>query len=182
MATNKRASRRSSGKRMRGPAARKKCELKAFSVLEWTFSREVLGVFLLVVGLFFTAAFLTGQGAFLGEVGLAATTRLLGLVGLTLPPLAVLLGFLVLLGRLPRGKALGATLLLLAGAVTLRGGLLGSGLYAAIHQVGGAVEAAFALSAFYAVGLSLLTGVSLGTAARMVGYYGVRSLYPKLRT
>src|SRR5215218_2933784 len=144
MATNKRAARRGSGRRTekkRGSAARKKGTFKGASIIKWAFSRGVGGSFLVIAGSFFTAAFLTGQGAFLGEAGLAAATRLLGLVGFALPPLAVLVGILVLLGRVPRERTLGAALLLLAGAATLaaagpdRGGLLGSGLYAAIHWV-----------------------------------------------
>ncbi|HZC18882.1 MAG TPA: hypothetical protein VE225_04160, partial [Rubrobacteraceae bacterium] len=119
MATNKRARRRSSGKKKPRPAARKKGVFKGASTVKRAFSREVVGIFLVVTGLFFTAAFLTGRGAFLGDAGLAAATRLLGLVGFALPPLAVLVGALVLLGRLPWGRTLGAALLLLAGAATL---------------------------------------------------------------
>ena len=160
--------------------------LKAPSAIKGAFSRKVVGSFLLVAGLFFTMAFLTGQGAFLGKAGLAAATGVAGVVGFALPPLAVLVGFLMLLGRLPRERTLGATLLLLASATILaaysdRGGLLGSGLYAAIHWVGGSVGAALVLGFLYAVGLSLSTGVTLRAAVLKMGD-GARSLYLKLRT
>ncbi len=186
MATKKRPT----GTKKRGPAARKKGGLGR------AFSRELAGAFLLVVGLFFTAAFFTGRGAFLGEAGLAIATHLAGVVGLALAPLALLAGSLLLLGRLPRERSLGAALLLLAGAITLaatlppelrfdptaaaaRGGLLGSGLYAAIHHVGGSVGAAFALGFLYAAGLSLLTGVTLSVTTR-VASDTTRSLYRRL--
>ncbi len=203
MATNKRAAPRVSGrrkgKRKRGLSAGKKAPFKMTSaVVERAFSREVFGAFLVVAGLFFSAAFLTGQGAFLGEAGLSAATGLLGLAGFALPPLAVLAGALILLRRLPRGRTLGATLLLLAGAATLaaflspglrfdaayypdRGGILGSGLYAVIERVGGSIGAFFVLGFLYAVGFSLLRGVTLGAAARGVSD-GARSLYLGLGT
>ena len=186
MATKKRLT----GTKKRGPAARGK------GVLGRAFSREVVGAFLLVAGLFFTAAFLTGRGAFLGEAGLAIATRLTGVVGLALAPLALLAGSLLLLGRLPRKRTLGVALLLLCGAMTLaatlppelrfdataaaaRGGLLGSGLYAAVHHAGGSVGAAFALGFLYAAGLSLLTGVTLGATTRVAGD-AANSLYRRL--
>ncbi len=153
---------------------------------------------LILPGLFFTAAFLTGQGAFLGEAGLTTAKHLVGILGFALPPLAVLAGILVLLGRLPRDRTVGAALLLLACAASLaatlppqlrldatafpdRGGLLGSGLYVAIYEAGGPIGAAFGLGFLYAIGLSLLTGVTLGTTARVVGD-GAHSLYLKLQT
>ncbi len=144
-----------------------------------------------------TAAFLTGRGAFLGEAGLAGATRLLGLAGFALPPLAALAGLLVLLGRLPWGRTLGAVLLLLAAATTLAaaflspeqrfepaayaeaGGLLGSGLYAAVHAAVGSIGAVFALCFLYAVGISLLTGVTLRAAAQWIGD-GAHFLYRSL--
>ena len=190
MATNKRAALRGSGRRTekkkRGSAARKKGTFKAAFIIKWAFSRGVVGSFLVVAGLFFTAAFLTGQGAFLGEAGLAAAKRLLGLVGFALPPLAVLAGALMLLGRLPQKKTLGVALLLLAAAATLTaipdgGGFLGSGLYVTIHWVGGSIGAILVLAFLYAVGFSLLTGVTLGMATREVGD-GAHFLYLKLRS
>jgi DNA segregation ATPase FtsK/SpoIIIE, S-DNA-T family len=136
---------------------------------------------LLVAGLFFSAAFLSGRGAFLGEAGLVGATRLMGVVGLLLAPLTAVGGLLLLLGRLPGRRALGAALLLLAGAMTLAsalprelryssefyagaGGLVGSGLYGAVHWAGGTIGAVLALCLLYALGLSLLTGVGLGSA------------------
>jgi S-DNA-T family DNA segregation ATPase FtsK/SpoIIIE len=191
MATNKRPKRRSTGRstgtKKRRPAARKKGVLEAVSTIKRASPRrEIVGVFLLVVGLFFTAAFLTGQGAFLGEAGLSAATWFAGTVGLALPPLAALAGALVLLGRLPRGRTLGVALLLLAGATTLaatypdRGGLLGDALYAAISRAGGSIGAALVLGFLYAAGLSLFTGVTPGAASRGMGN-GARSLYLRLQ-
>jgi S-DNA-T family DNA segregation ATPase FtsK/SpoIIIE len=194
MARKKRATVRAAKKR--GPAARKRGVLDAVSTIRRVFSREVLGVFLLVTGLFFTAAFLTGRGALLGDTGLAAATRLMGVVGFALPPLAVLAGLLLLLGRFPWRRTLGLALLLLACATTLaatvppelrfdiaaypiRGGLLGSGLYVAIQWTGGSVGAALALGFIYAVGFSLLTGVTFQAAFRMASD-GARSFYRKL--
>jgi len=155
--------------------------------------REAVGVILLVAGLFLTAAFFTGRGAFLGEAGLAGATRLVGLAGFALPPLAALAGLLVLLRRFPWQRALGVALILLAVATSLAaflppqsrfdatvytgaGGVLGSGLYAAIHAAGGAIGAALVLVALYAIGLSFLTSITLGVAARMA-CEGARSLY-----
>src|SRR3954469_13490773 len=141
MATRKRSARRaptrsakrSSGTRKRGSASRRKSGIGAVFRVRETFSREVVGISLFVAGLFFTAAFLTGRGAFLGDAGFAAVTYLLGQAGLALPPLAALAGLLVLLGSLPRGRTLGATLILFATATTFAaysegGGLLGNGL------------------------------------------------------
>jgi DNA segregation ATPase FtsK/SpoIIIE, S-DNA-T family len=143
-------------------------------------SREIVGGVLLVAGLFFSAAFASGRGAFLGEAGLVAATHLMGVVGLSLAPLAAFAGLLLLLEQLPARRALGAVLLLLAGAMTLAstlprelrfssefypgaGGLLGSGVYGAIHWAGGAIGAALVLCVLYALGLSLLTGVTFGS-------------------
>ncbi|CAA9422160.1 MAG: DNA translocase FtsK [uncultured Rubrobacteraceae bacterium] len=203
MATKKRTTRRasggsanrSSGTKKRGSSRRKG---GAVSKARAAFSREAIGIFLLVAGLFFTAAFFTGRGAFLGEAGLAGATRLLGFAGFALPPLAALAGLLVLLGRLPLGRTLGVALLLLAVATTLAaflpperrfepaayaeaGGLFGSGLYAAVHAAVGSIGAVLALCFLYAVGLSLLTGVALRAAARRIGD-GVCSLYHSLST
>src|SRR4051812_46617745 len=112
MATKKRATRRRpAGKRKRDPAARKRGVLEAVSAARLAFSRRALGAFLLLTGLFFTAAFITGKGAFLGEAGLAAATWLAGVAGFLLPPLAALAGLLLLLGRLPQRETLGVALL-----------------------------------------------------------------------
>jgi S-DNA-T family DNA segregation ATPase FtsK/SpoIIIE len=205
MATKKRASRRApgrattgySGTRKRGSAARRKGGSALVPLVEWVFSRAVMAALLLVAGLFFTAAFLTGRGAFLGEAGFVALTHLLGPVGLALAPLAALAGVLLLIGRLPWLRILGATLLLLAFATTLagslpqglrfdvgaypdRGGLLGSGLYSTIHAGGGSVAAVLALVFLYAVGVLLLTGVTLKVLAEKADELA-RSLYSGLR-
>src|SRR5215204_5450359 len=205
MATKKRASRRASGRattrfsgtRKRGSAAHRKGGLALVPLVEWVFSRAVVAALLLVVGLFFTAAFLTGRGAFLGEAGFAALTHLLGPVGLALAPLAALAGVLLLIGSLPWLRALGATLLLLAFATTLagslpeglrfdasvypgRGGLLGSGLYSAIHTAGGTVAAVLALVFLYVVGVLLVSGVTLELLAEKVDKLA-RSLYSGLQ-
>ena len=136
---------------------------------------------LLVAGLFFSASFLSGRGAFLGEAGLVGATHLMGVVGLSLAPLTALGGLLLLVGRLPGRKALGAVLLLIAGAMTLAfsvprelrfssefytgaGGLVGSGLYGAVQWAGGTIGAALVVCSLYALGLRMLTGVSLGAA------------------
>ena len=181
MAAKKRAARRSANRsssaKKRGRAARGKGVRGVVSLLGRVFSGRVVGASLLVTGLFFTVAFITGRGAFLGEAGLTAATQLAGVVGLALAPLSVLTGALLLIGRLVLGRTLGAALLLLALATTLaatlppeqrfdaaaysdRGGLLGSGLYAAIYAAGGTVGAAFMLVALCALGLYLLTGVT----------------------
>ncbi len=190
MATKKRPARGSTRKptsaKRRRAAGRNRAVFGAVSLVGRAFLRkEVVGVFLLVAGLFFTAAFFTGRGAFLGEAGLAAATWFAGAIGLAVPPLAVLAGLLLLLGRLPGWRSLGVLLLLLAGATTLAaynssGGLLGGGLYAAVYWVGGAVGAVFALVALYAAGLSLLTGITLRAATRLISA-GARSLGESLQ-
>ncbi len=151
--------------------------LRAWGWVRGGLTREILGAALAVVGTFFTAAFASGRGAFLGEAGLFAATNLMGLVGLSLAPLGALAGVLLLLGRLPAHRTLGAVLLLLAAATMLAatlpgaerfsaeyytgaGGVLGSALYAAVYWVGGAIGAGLALAVVCAAGLSLLTGVS----------------------
>jgi S-DNA-T family DNA segregation ATPase FtsK/SpoIIIE len=200
MATRKRTTRNTSGRSANGsPRTKKRSSRKKgglISKARAAFSREAIGIFLLVVGLFFTAAFFTGRGALLGEAGLAGATRLLGSAGFALPPLAALAGLLVLFGRLPWGKTLGAALLLIAVATTLAaflppeqrfqpaayaraGGLLGSGLYAAVHAAVGAIGAILALCSLCAVGFSLLTGVSLRAVARVLGD-GTYDLYRSL--
>ncbi|MDQ4062605.1 MAG: DNA translocase FtsK 4TM domain-containing protein, partial [Actinomycetota bacterium] len=155
-----------------------------------------MGSVLIVAGLFFTTAFLTSGGAFLGEAGRAAVTGLLGLSGYALPPLAALAGLLLLLKRFPLGRSLGAALILLAAATTLAiklspelrfdawaypnaGGLLGSAVYAAVHAAGGVIGAAIVLAALYAAGILLLADISPDTAGRTIGDV-VRYLYRAL--
>ena len=191
---------RSSGTRKRGSAARKKGGTSLAPLVERItriFSPAVVGALLLVAGLFFSAAFLTGRGAFLGEAGFAALTHLLGPVGLALAPLAALAGVLLLIGSLPWLRTLGMALLLLAFATTLagflpenlrfdasvypgRGGLLGSGLYSAIHTAGGTVAAVLALVFVYVVGVLLVTGVTLELLAEKADELA-RSLYSGLQ-
>ena len=144
-------------------------------------SREVAGLVLLGVGLFFTAAFLSGRGAFLGDVGLLAVGYLLGVVGVALAPLSALAGGLMVFGRLSWSRVVGVALLLVAAATSLAamlssgsrfspdaytgsGGITGSVVYAAIYLAGGVVGAGLVLVLLYAVGLSLLTGVSFRSA------------------
>ncbi len=145
-------------------------------------SPEVGGAVLLVAGLFFSAAFASGRGAFLGEAGRLAVTHLLGLVGFALAPLAVVAGVLLLVGRFPGRRAFGVGLLLLAVATTLAadlppqtrfvpeayagaGGIVGSGIYAGISVIAGVIGALLTLAVLYLLGLSLLTGVTSGAIA-----------------
>jgi S-DNA-T family DNA segregation ATPase FtsK/SpoIIIE len=185
VATGKRAPKKTTKKRSSG---RGKTRRKGGSPLgrvrdglAGAVTREAVGVFLLAVGLFFSAAFASGRGAFVGDAGSFVTGQLFGRVGLALAPLSALAGLLLLLGRL-RGRAVtGAALLLLAGAATFAatlpprhllsaghypeaGGILGSGLYAGVQWAAGAIGAALAIALLYAIGLSLLTGVSLAAA------------------
>jgi S-DNA-T family DNA segregation ATPase FtsK/SpoIIIE len=137
----------------------------------------VVGGVLLVAGLFFSAAFWSGRGAVLGEVGLMAATHVMGVVGLALAPLAAVAGLLLLVQRLSGRVALGAAMLVVAAATTLAarvpgelrfssefyteaGGVVGSGVYGAIDWAGGYIGAALALAVLYALGLSLLTGIT----------------------
>ena len=140
-------------------------------------SREVVGLVLIVAGIFFTAAFVSGRGAFLGNAGHFLATSALGLVGFALAPLAALAGVLLLLGSFPGRRAVGLVLLMVALAATLAatlapavrfdeafyprgGGLVGSGVYGVVAAAGGPIGAALALVALYAAGLFLLTGLS----------------------
>ena len=144
-------------------------------------TKEAAGISLVVVGLFFSAAFASGRGAFLGEAGHFVATHLMGNVGFLLAPLAALAGVLLLFDRLSTRRAAGAILVLLAGAMTLAarlprpplfsmrsypdaGGIVGSGLYGAVYGAGGAIGAVLALGLLYTLGLSLLTGVTFGAA------------------
>lgn len=148
---------------------------------------------LLGLGLFFTAAFATGMGAFLGDAGRFAATRLFGVVGLALAPLAVVAGVALLLGRFSWRRAAGAALIVLALCATLAarlpaqelfsagayagaGGLAGSALFAGVHALAGVVGVVILLALVYLFGISLLTGVSFGAA-----YSSVREGSGRLR-
>jgi DNA segregation ATPase FtsK/SpoIIIE, S-DNA-T family len=188
VATGKRAPKKTTKKRSsgRGKAKRSFALPRVRAGLAGAVSREAVGVFLVAVGLFFSAAFASGRGAFLGDAGSFITARLFGRVGLALAPLAVVAGLLLLLGRLRGRIVAGAALLLLAGAATFAatlpsrhlfsaghypgaGGLLGSGLYAGVQWAAGAIGAVLAIALLYAVGLSLLTGVSFVAVLKRVG-------------
>jgi DNA segregation ATPase FtsK/SpoIIIE, S-DNA-T family len=144
-------------------------------------TREAIGGALLVGGVFFGAAFLSGRGAFLGELGHAGAVHLMGKAGVWLAPLAAAGGALLLLGRLSASRALGAGLLLIAGCTTLAatleradlfsseaytraGGIVGSALYWSVQWMAGTVGAAISLFALYLLGVWLLTGVSPAAA------------------
>ena len=165
----------------RGGSTRKKTAPSPFDGVREAVSREAVGIACLVLGLFFTAAFFTGRGAFLGEAGLYLARNLLGDVGLALAPLAVVGGVLLVLDRLPVRAAVGACLLLLGAAGTLAtamprrllfdsevypeaGGALGSAVYYVVDSAGGAIGTVLALGLLFALGLSLLTGVGFGAA------------------
>lgn len=141
-------------------------------------SKELTGLLLLAVGGFLSAAFLTGRGALLGEVGRTALTHLLGVAGLYAAPIAALTGLLIMLGRISKGRILGLGLLLIAASMTLaaalpdtslfnqdvypsHGGIIGSALYAGIQWAAGTVGAVVVLSLLYAAGLYLLVGANL---------------------
>ena len=173
------AKRKTSTNKGRGSGTRKKGKPGATTFLRrWILCREAVGIVLLSLGLFFTAAFLSGGGAFLGNVGRIGVAYLLGAAGVLLAPLAMISGVLLLLGHLPGRRALGVGLILCAGAATLAaplpdglrfeyqfytrgGGILGSGIYEAVYQVGGMVGIVIILALLYAAGVSLLTGVTL---------------------
>lgn len=193
MATSKRAAKKpASSKTTRGkgrsPSKRRKSGLfsRLRDGLTEAVSREFFGFLLLAVGLFFTAAFLTGRGAVLGDAGHAAVRAALGVVGVLLAPLAAVAGLCLILNRLAWRRALGASLLLIAGSTTFAaglpsgsrleagayagaGGIVGSGVYQAIYLAGGTVGAALALAALYVLGMSLLTGISLQSAFGSAG-------------
>jgi DNA segregation ATPase FtsK/SpoIIIE, S-DNA-T family len=171
--------------RKRGPSPL----ARAGGVLSGAFTREAVGIFLLALGLFYSAAFVSGRGAFLGDAGSWVVTQLLGLPGLALAPVAALAGLLLLIDRLPARVVAGMLLLLLAAAATFAatlqrgqmfsarqypeaGGILGSGFYWGVQGVGGAIAAGLVIGLLYALGLSLLTGVSFATAFGAVGSTG----------
>lgn len=126
---------------------------------------------------------MSGAGAFLGDAGRFALTHLFGVAGLALAPLAAVAGLLLLLGRLPAWRVGGAVLVFLGVATTFAarlpeaglferslypqaGGLVGSAIYGAVYVVAGVIGAVIVISLLYAVGLSLLTGVTFGAAFR----------------
>jgi S-DNA-T family DNA segregation ATPase FtsK/SpoIIIE len=188
VAKSRRAPKKSSQKkgspgRSRGRTTRKGASplSRVREALTGAVTREAVGVLLLALGLFFTAAFVSERGAFLGDVGTFVSTHLLGMAGFALAPLAGVCGLLLLLDRLGGKFVAGAVLLLLAGAATFAaflphrqlfsarhypeaGGLLGSGFYAVVQWGAGAVGAGLAIGLLYALGLSLLTGVSFASA------------------
>jgi S-DNA-T family DNA segregation ATPase FtsK/SpoIIIE len=193
VATGKRAPKKTAKKRSsgRGKATRKGASTlsRVCDALTGAVTRETIGIFLLALGLFFSAAFASGRGAFLGEAGSFVTAQLFGRVGLALAPLAAVAGLLLLLGRLTGRAVAGAALLLLAGTATFAatlpprhlvsaghypeaGGILGSGLYAGVQWAAGAIGAALAIALLYAIGLSLLTGVSFAAALAALNTVG----------
>jgi S-DNA-T family DNA segregation ATPase FtsK/SpoIIIE len=152
-------------------------------------SREVLGFALMVVGVFFTAAFVTGHGALLGDAGGLAITHLLGVAGYALAPLAVLAGVLMMVRKLRERWVVGVALLLLATAMALSafvpaaglfdrgvypeyGGLVGSGLFYGVRLVGGLIGAFVVIFALYAVGVSLLTSITFDDLRRFAESVG----------
>ena len=165
----------------RGGSTRKKTAPPLLDGVREAVSREAVGIAVLVLGLFFTAAFFSGRGAFLGEAGLYLARNLLGDVGLALAPLAVVGGVLLVLDRLPVRAVVGTVLLLLGAASALAaatprrllfateaypeaGGALGGAVYYAVASVGGVIGTVLALALLFSLGLSLLTGVSFGAA------------------
>jgi DNA segregation ATPase FtsK/SpoIIIE, S-DNA-T family len=185
VATGKRAPKKTTKKRSSGRGKTSRKGASPLSRVRDGFagaaSGEAVGVLLVAVGLFFSAAFVSGRGAFLGDAGSFVTGQLFGRVGLALAPLAAVAGLLLLLDRLRASVVTGAALLLLAGAATFAaaeaprhlfsaghypeaGGILGSGFYAGVHWIAGAIGATLAIALLYAVGLSLLTGVSFAAA------------------
>ncbi|MGB3684059.1 MAG: DNA translocase FtsK 4TM domain-containing protein [Rubrobacteraceae bacterium] len=193
MATKKRSPKTSSNrkssstkKRRTGPGKKGRGGASPFfEALRAAFSREAAGILLLGLGLFFTAAFFSGRGAFLGEVGETLLTRLFGVVGIFVAPLAAVAGALILMRRLEARRATGAALILAAVVATFAaplpgplrfdvasyaeaGGLIGSGIYHAVYWTAGFVGAVLVLGAAYLVGLSLLTGVTFRTAYKYV--------------
>ena len=194
MATSKRAakkpaSRKTASKGRKTPARKKKGAglfLRVRNRVDGLISRELFGFVLLAIGLFFTAAFVTGRGAFLGERGLSAARGFVGVPGVFLAPLAIVVGLCFLVNWLDWRRAAGAALLLLAAATTFAaglperarfeassyadaGGIVGSGVYATVDLAGGTVGAVLALVVLYAMGLSLVTGISLKVVFEAMG-------------
>ena len=196
MATRKRApkksAKRGSSSKSRGKTSRKKGTSPFARVrdgLSGAFTREAVGIFLLALGLFYSAAFLSGRGAFLGDAGSWVVAQLFGAPGFSLAPIAAIAGLLLLIGRLPGRAVAGVILLVLAAAATFAatlhrgqlfsakhypeaGGIAGSGFYWGVEGVGGAIGAALVIGLLYALGLSLLTGVSFASAFGALGSAG----------
>ena len=196
MATRKSAPKKTAKKgssgRGRGKSSRKKGVSplsRAGEILSGAFTREAVGILLLALGLFFSAAFASGRGAFLGDAGSWVVTHLLGLPGLALAPVAAVAGLLLLIDRLPGRVVAGVVLLLLAAAATFAatlqrgqmfsgrhypeaGGILGSALYWGVQGIGGAIAAGLVIGLLYALGLSLVTGVSFARAFGALGSAG----------
>jgi S-DNA-T family DNA segregation ATPase FtsK/SpoIIIE len=83
----KKTAKKGSSRKGRGRASRKKGAsplARAGQVMSGAFTREAVGVFLLALGLFYSAAFVSGRGAFLGDAGSWVVTQLFGLPGLAL--------------------------------------------------------------------------------------------------
>ena len=199
--TTKKGSGKGRGKTTRKGAS---ASTRVWDGLAGVVSRESVGVLLLAFGLFFSAAFVSGRGAFLGDAGTFVLTGLLGVPGYALAPVAAGIGLLLLLSRLTGRFVGGVALLLLAGAATFAaaqpevrlfsarhyteaGGILGSGFYWGMQWAGGAIGAAIAIGLLYALGLSLLTGVSFGTGLGALKVVGEKlaglagGLYSRLR-
>ena len=188
----KKTAKKSSPTRGRGKSSRKKGPsplARLGGAVSSAFTREAVGILFLALGLFYSAAFVSGRGAFLGDAGSWVVTQLLGLPGLALAPAAAVCGLLLLIDRLPGRAVAGMVLLLLAAAGTLAatlqrgqmfsarhypdaGGVIGSGFYWGVVGVGGAIAAGLVIGLLYALGLSLVSGVSFATAFGAVGSAG----------
>jgi S-DNA-T family DNA segregation ATPase FtsK/SpoIIIE len=188
----KKTAKKGSSRKGRGSTSRKKGAsplARAGRVLSGAFTRESVGILLIALGLFYSAAFVSGRGAFLGDAGAWIVTHLLGLPGLALAPIATIAGLLLLIDRLPGRVVGGVVLLLIAVAATFAatlqrgqmfsarhypeaGGILGSGFYWGVQGVGGAIAAGLVIGLLYALGLSLLTGVSFAAAFGALGSAG----------
>ena len=193
MTTGKRAPKRTAKKRSSGGGKKKGVSslTRVRDGIAEAVGREAVGIFLLALGLFFSAAFVSGRGAFLGDAGSFVVGHLLGRVGYALAPLAAVAGVLLLLGRLTRRVVAGAALLLLGGAATFTttlpqrqlfsagdypeaGGIIGSGFYWVVQWAAGGIGAALAIGLLYVAGLSLLTGVSFAAALGVLKMIGER--------
>jgi DNA segregation ATPase FtsK/SpoIIIE, S-DNA-T family len=188
----KKTAKRGPASKGRGKTSRKRGASPLARVREglWrAFTREAVGIILLALGLFYSAAFVSGRGAFLGDAGSWFVTQLFGLPGLALAPIAAIFGLLLLIGRLSGRVVAGVLLLLIAAAATFAatlqrgqlfsvrhypgaGGTLGSGFYWGVQGVGGAIGAPLVIALLYALGLSLVTGVSFATGLGALGSAG----------